>query len=91
MFKVNNKDTRKMANLVYIMVFSDGLEHRDKLLRKFLRYKHHQLNYEDSLRRGTIPKRLRIRKDLSDDFQIEWNKMLYNAEKNLVELLLYES
>ena len=35
MLKVNNKDTRKMANLVYNMVFSDGLEHRDKLLRKF--------------------------------------------------------
>ena len=43
-----------------------------------------------------IPKGLRIRKDpafqpISDDFQIKWNEILYNAEKNLVELLLYES
>ena len=43
-----------------------------------------------------IPKGLRIRKDpafesISDGFQIKWNDILYNAEKNLVELLLYES
>ena len=80
-----------VTNSVHSMVFSDGLEHLDKLLQKSLRYKHHQLNYEESLRRG-----VRIRKDpafepISDDFQIKWNEILYNAEKNLVELLLYES
>ena len=78
------------------MVFNDGLEYLDKLLQKSLRYIHHQLNHEESLRRGVIPKGLRIRKNpafepISDDFQIKWNKILYNAEKNLVELLLYES
>ena len=67
------------------MVFSDRLEHLGKLLQKSLRYKHHQLNYEESLRL--------IRKDpafepISDYFQIKWNEILYNAEKNLVELLL---
>ena len=85
-----------VTNSVHSMVFSDGLEHLDKLLQKSLRYKHHQLNYEESLRRGVIPKGLRIRKDpafepISDDFQIKWNEILYNVENNLVELLLYES
>ena len=28
---------------------------------------------------------------ISDDFQIKRNEILYNAEKNLAELLLYES
>ena len=78
------------------MVFSDGLEHLDKLLQKSLRYKHHQLNYEESLRCWVIPKGLRIRKDpvfepISNDFHIKWNEILYNAEKNLAKLLLYES
>ena len=36
------------------MVFSDGLEHLDKLLQRSLSYKHHQLNYEESLRRGVV-------------------------------------
>ena len=43
-----------------------------------------------------ILKGLRIRKDpvfepISNDFQIKWNEILYNAEKNLAKLLLYES
>ena len=85
-----------MTNSVHSMVFSDGLEHLDKLLQKSLRYKHHQLNYEESLRRGVILKGLRIRKGpafepINDDFQIKSNEILYNAKKNLVELLLYES
>ena len=28
---------------------------------------------------------------VSEDFFINWEEMLYNAKKNLVELLLYES
>ena len=32
-----------VKNSVHSMVFSDGLEHLDKLLQKSLRYKHHQL------------------------------------------------
>ena len=67
------------------MVFSHGLEHLDKLLQKSLRYKLHQLNYEETLPRGVIPKGLRIRKDpacepISDDFQIKWNEVLHNTE-----------
>ena len=85
-----------VTNPVHSIVFSNGVEHLDKLLQISLRYKHHQLNYEESLRRGVVPKGLQIRKDpafeqISDDFQIKWNEIPYNAEKNLVELLLYES
>ena len=73
------------------MVFSDGLERLDKLLQKI--FKQHQLNYEESLRHGVIPKGLRIRKKpafepISDYIQIKWNEILYNVENNLVELLL---
>ena len=51
--------------------------------------------YIHRLRRGVIPKGLRIRKNpafepISDNFQIKWNKILYHAEKDLVKLLLYE-
>ena len=80
-----------VTNSVHSMVFSDGLlEHLYKLLQKSLRYKHHQLNYEESLQRGVIAKGLRIRKDpafepISDDFQIKWNEILHNAEKNLAQ------
>ena len=85
-----------VTNSVHSMVFTDRLEHVGKLLQKSLRYKHHQLNYGKSLRCGVIPKGLRIRKDpalepISDDFKIKWNGILSNVEKNLVELLLYES
>ena len=39
---------------------------------------------------------MQIRKDaafepISNDFQIKWNEIVYNAEKTFVELLLYES
>ena len=78
------------------MAFSDGLEHLDRLLQKSLRYKHHYLNYQESLRRGLTPKGFRIREYpafelVSYDAQIKWKEILYNAKKNLVELLLYES
>ena len=45
-----------VTNSVHSMVFSHGLEHLDKLLQKSLRYKLHQLSYEETLPRGVIPK-----------------------------------
>ena len=49
-----------------------------------------------SLETGIIPKGLKIKKvpafqPVREDFFIKWEEILYNAEKNLVELLLYES
>ena len=82
--------------MVHTIVVSNGFEHLEKLLQKSLRYKHHLLNHKETLRRVVIPKSLRIRKDpalepVGDDFAIKWNKILYNAEKNMVELLLFGS
>lgn len=77
---------------------SDVLEHVDKLLPKSLRYKTLQLSYEESLNHRVITSYsgLGIRNNLafepvSDEFQIKWNEILYKTEKNLVELLVYES
>ena len=74
----------------------DVEQHLESLLQKSLRYQHHQKNYEKSLETGIIPKGLKVKKVLafqpaSEDFFIKWEAILYNAEKNLVELSLYES
>ena len=65
-------------------------------LQKSLRYQHNQKNNEKSLEIGIIPKGLKIKKvspfqPVSEDFFIKWEQILYNAEKNLVSLLLCES
>ena len=49
-----------------------------------------------SLLEGLIPSGLRITKrpaftPVSDTFEVEWNSILYDTEKRLVELLLKES
>ena len=45
---------------------------------------------------GIIPSVLRIKKapafqSVSEDSEVKWNSILYNAERNIVELLLYEA
>ena len=67
-----------------------------RLLHKTMRYQHHWQDYKESMRIGIVPKGLRIKKapafePVSKDFYIRWDEILYNAEKNLIELLLYES
>ena len=74
----------------------DGEQHLERLLQKSLRYQHHQKNCEKSFETGIIPKGLKIKKvaafhPVSKNFFIKWEQILYNAEKNLAELLLYES
>ena len=59
-------------------------------------YEYHLQNYQTSLITGLIPNGLKIKKSpaitpVSENFNTKWNEVLYNAEKNLVELLLYES
>ena len=73
-----------------------GEQHLERLLQKSLRCQHHQKNYEKNLETGIIPKGLKIKKvpgfhPVSEYFFIKWEEILYNAEKNLFELLLYES
>ena len=64
--------------------------------RTSFRYEHHLKNYEESLKTGLIPNDLWMKKSeaitsLTEDFQRKWYQILYDAEKNLVELLLYVS
>ena len=81
--------------LVKGLVLKDGTEHLDYLLQKSFRYEHHLKNYEESLKTGLIPNGLRIKKSaaitpVTEDFHRKWQQILYDAEKNLAELLRYE-
>ena len=78
------------------MVLNDGNSYLDHLFQKSLRYNHHKENYKISLEEGITPTGLKLRKDpaflpLTDGFQQKWDVILFNAEKNLVELLLVET
>ena len=73
-----------------------GNTHLDLLYQKLLRYQHHWENYQTSLLEGLTPSGLRIKKrpainSISDTFEKQWNFVLYDAEKKLVQLLLKES
>ena len=87
----------KVLLLAHGMVLhGETLSHLDLLVQKSLRYKHHKLNYIQSLEKGVIPSGLKIEKKatfqpVSEDFEAKWNSILHNAERNIVELLLYES
>ena len=61
-----------------------------------MRYKHHKENYIKSLEEGIMPSGLQIKKKpafllVSKDFESKWNAILYEAEKNIIKLLMYES
>ena len=78
------------------MYKSDGKEYLDHLLQRSFRYEHHLKNYEESLKTGLIPNGLRMKKPaaitpVTEDFHRKWQQILYDAKKNLVELLLYEA
>ena len=82
--------------LIKGMVINDGFMNLDILLQKSFRYQHHYKNYEKSIALDLIPKGLKIKKrhafePISKDFNNKWNNMLWDAERNLVELLLSES
>ena len=77
--------------LVKGMVLKDGTEHLDYLLQKSFYYERLK-NYEENLKTVLIPKGLRVKDSavippVTEDFHQKWQLVLYNAEKNLVELL----
>ena len=86
-------------NLIIVingMVIFDRHSQLDNLLQKSLRHYHHRENYIQSLREGVIPTSLKLKKKpainyISDGFEVQWNNVLYDAEKRLVELLLSKS
>ena len=68
----------------------------DYLFRKLLRYEHQADNYKLALEKQIIPVGLRIKKlpaikPISEDFSNQWNSVLYDSEKRLVQLLLAET
>ena len=80
--------------LVKKMVLNDRTEHLDYLLQKSFIYENHPENYKESLKMGLKPNGLRIKQSaaitpVTEDLQLKWQQILYDAEKNLVELLLY--
>ena len=88
-----------ITNLIIVVngvVIFDGHSQLDNLLQKPLRYHHHRENYIQSLREGVIATGLKLKKNLainyiSDGFEVQWKKMIHDAEKRLVELLHSES
>ena len=78
------------------MVLKDGNPYLDYLFQTSLRYNNHKENYKVSLEEGVTPTGLKLRKDpaflpVTDGFQQKWDTILFNAEKNLVDLLLVET
>ena len=76
--------------------YLDRNTHLDLLYQKSLRYQHHRENYQTSLLEGLTPSGFRIKKRLVmntifDTFKEQWNFVLYDTEKKLVQLLLKES
>ena len=66
------------------------------MLQKSFCYEHHLKNYGESVKTGLIPNGLRIKKSVAItpvtvDFHRKWHQILCDAEKNLVELRLYEA
>ena len=67
-----------------------------RLFQKLLRYEHHAENYKLSLDQQIIPFGLRIKRapaiqPISEDFNNQWNTILYDSEKRLVRLMLEET
>ena len=59
-------------------------------------YVYYQKKFKESLSKNVTPFGLRIKKapateTVNDDFHMKWHSILENAEKQLIELLLFES
>ena len=85
-----------VPHLVDGMVLQDGtISQLDLLIQKSMRYKHKE-NYIKSLEEGITPSGLQIKRKpaflpVSKDFESKWNAILYEAEKNIIKLFMYES
>ena len=66
-----------------MVLHGEALSHWDLLVQKSLQYKHHKLNYVQSLEESTISSGLKIKKKrafqpVSEDFEAKWNSIKYN-------------
>ena len=79
------------AYVVYIIIC-----HIHLLVQKSRCYKHHKQNYIKSPEEEITPVDLKIKTKLAfqpvlEDFEFKWNSIIFNAERSIVQLLLYES
>ena len=79
------------TTLVTGMVYIEGNPHLDLLFQRALRYEQYLENFRESFSNKVTPSRLRIEKaspivPVNEDFHIKWQKILKNAEKELIEL-----
>ena len=68
----------------------------DYLFSKLLRYEHQAENYKLALEKQIMPFGLRIKKlpaikPISEDFSNQWNSVLHDSEKHLLQILLAET
>ena len=82
--------------LVCCFTMENILKNSNILYQKKLRYEHHLINYENSISLDNIPYGLRLEKKalitpVSDGFNLKWNDILRNTERNLVTLLKEET
>ena len=89
-----------LLNVIHVVNWMDfhtgSLSNINLLAQKSLRYKYHKENYIESLEEGITPVGLKIKNKLafqpvSEDFEFKWNSIIFNAERSIVQLLLYES
>lgn len=82
--------------LVKGMMIHDGNMSYEKFVQKYLRYQHPQNNYKDSIASGLMSLGWEINmspaiETVTDDLELKWKNIWYNAERRLVELLLLET
>ena len=68
----------------------------DRIYEQMLRYKHHHENYKNNLLNNITPNGWQLKKKaqietLLEDFSVKWTNVLYEAERELLQLLLKES
>ena len=88
-----------ITNLIIVVngtVIFDWQSQLDNLFKKSLLHHYRRENYIQSLFEGVIRTGLNFKKKpamnyISDGFEVQWNNVLYDSEKRLVELLLNES
>ena len=97
--RLGKHDFLLITNLIIVVkgvVIFEGHQQLDNFLQKSLRHHHHRKYCIQSLHEGVIPTGLKLKKKpainyISDGFEVQWNNVLHDAEKRLVELLLSES
>ena len=89
---------RNMLNAYYLIIIYITIVNGiflDYLFSKLLRYEHQAENYKLALEKQIMPFGLRIKKlpaikPISEDFSNQWNSVLHDSEKHLLQILLAE-